>query len=245
MSLHGSKERVGNPRIAMAVTMSGEQLTEILSNMQNSMMDALQKVINNNTATASVAASAAATAQEQYNLNTKPERKEFTPKFDPKSFARLDKFSGGDAAWKDWSFDLKVIATAINPSLTQWFTIWEKPEAPTATAEDWKREYGKADVDPKDIEAKSKELFGLLCILTEGEAKTMVRGQSDGFAAWALLHSTYSRTTLARTVRILKETLVPKKATTVAEVILKITEWELKVAGLGSRKWKKTISSNR
>ena len=92
-----------------AVAMTGEQLTEILSNMQNSMMDALQKVINNDTATASVAASAAATAQEQSNLNTKTERKEFTPKFDPKSFARLEKFSGGDAAWKEFSIRFLMV----------------------------------------------------------------------------------------------------------------------------------------
>ena len=146
------------------MSMTGEQLTEILRNMQVSMMDALQKVMNSNTATASVAASAAATAQEQ----AKPEKKEFTPKFDPKSFSRLDKFSGGDAAWKEWSFDFKVIATAINPSLTKWFEVSERPDA---TEEALKREYGKPDVDPKDFEAKSKELFGLLRILTEGEAK--------------------------------------------------------------------------
>ena len=141
----------------------------------------------------------------------------------------MNKFAGGDDAWKEWSFDFKVIAEAINPSLTKWFEVSERPDA---TEEALKREYGKPDVDPKDIGAKSKELSGLLCILTEGEAETMVRGQTDGFSAWALLHSTYSRTTLARTVRVLKEALVPRKAATISEVILKITEWENKVADL-------------
>ena len=87
-----------------AVSMTGAQLTEILAGMQVSMMEALQKVINNNnTATASLAASAAATAQAAAAAaavaeQVKPEKKEFTPKFDPKGFSRLDKFSGGDAA---------------------------------------------------------------------------------------------------------------------------------------------------
>ena len=95
-----------------------------------------------------------------------------------------------------------------------------------------KREFADINVDPKDIEVQSAQLFSLLCILTEGEAKTIVRGQTDGFAAWLTLHKTYSRATLARTVRVLREALVPKKATTISEVIMKITEWENKVTEL-------------
>ena len=53
---------------------------------------------------------------------------------------------------------------------------FEVSERPDATEEALKRNYGKPEVDPKDIEAKSKELFGLLCILTDGEANRNGKG---------------------------------------------------------------------
>ena len=161
------------PTVQAQMAMSGEQLTEILRGMQSSMQESMQlmmtNILNNrDAATASVAATAAANAQAAATATAseqgKPEKKEFHQRFDPKQFQRLDKFSSGDAAWKLWSFDFKVIAEALNPSLTKWFEVSERPDA---TEEALKREYGKPDVDSKDIEAKAKELFGLLCILTE------------------------------------------------------------------------------
>ena len=44
-----------------------------------------------------------------------------SPKLDLKNFTRLEKFTGGDAAWKDWSQDFKVLVTSVNPSMQEWF----------------------------------------------------------------------------------------------------------------------------
>ena len=76
---------------------------------------------------------------------------------------------------------------------------------------------------------RSKEVYGILRMLMEGEAKTVIRDNTDGFQAWQSLHSTYSRQTLARTLRIIKEAINPNKATTVHEVISRINEWESKL----------------
>ena len=66
-------------------------------------------------------------------------------------------------------------------------------------------------------------------MLAEGEAKIVIRNNTDGFQAWQALHRTYSRQTLARTLRIIKEAVTPKKATSVDEVIARIYEWETKL----------------
>ena len=79
--------------------------------------------------------------------------------------------------------------------------------------------YDRHDIEPKDLKARSKELFGLLCMLTEEEAKMKIRGQSDGLVAYQLLHQTYSRVTLAKTIRVVNDAPVPTKATYIGEVI--------------------------
>ena len=156
-------------------------------------------------------ASKPAEAKEGTNANTEQPSKEGSPKPDLNNSARMEKFGGGDSAGKDWSFELKVLTMSINPSMEKCFQTCETTAEPL-TPENLKTFYSTLKVKPKDLEARSKELFGILCLLTEGEAKVMIRGQTDGLAAYRLLHRSYSRTTLAKTIKTVRDALVPKKA---------------------------------
>ena len=81
-------------------------------------------------------------------------------------------------------------------------------------------------------------MFSTICLLTEGEAKVAARTEESGIAAYQKLHKTYSRSTLAKTVRMYKEALIPKKATIPEEVIARITEWEGKIRELEKQEGK-------
>ena len=89
------------PTVAAPIAMSTDQLTAILKNLQDSMHTMMTSLLNQrDSANASVATTAVAKAQEYASDQGKPEKKEFNQRFDPKRFQRLDKFSGGDVAWK-------------------------------------------------------------------------------------------------------------------------------------------------
>ena len=222
--------------------LSAEQMQDMMAGMQRNLLTAIAETVGHNRASekeaaASAAATAAATAAETAakvaataataeQKSDKP-REERSPKLDLRNFTKVDKFSGGEAAWKDWSFDFKVMVNGINPSMSKWFEKCEKDK------ENLTPEKAKAYADGNgenhaDLEARSKELFALLCMLTDGEAKTIIRGQSDVLVAYQLIHKTYSRITLAKTIRTIREALVPKRAGHIGKTILK--KWECKVS---------------
>ena len=105
------------------VAMSSEQLTAMLTSLQSSIMGSVQKLIDAGAVAASASVEKASAAKQEATAaaadQNKTEKRDYNPRFDPKQYARLNTFSGGDAAWKAWSFDFKVIALALNPSLTK------------------------------------------------------------------------------------------------------------------------------
>ena len=92
------------------------------------MLTQMEMLIDDNrqqTTEAAAAASAAASAAAKESNDKIPAsdnnpRKENSPRPDLKNFTRMDKFCGGETAWKEWSFDFKVMVTSINPSLERW-----------------------------------------------------------------------------------------------------------------------------
>ena len=70
-------------------------------------------------------------------------------------------------------------------------------------------------------------------MLTAGEAKTIIKGATeDGFVAWHMLNATYSRKTLAKTLRVYREASNPAPAKNLSEVLSCIAKWEGKVQSL-------------
>ena len=68
---------------------------------------------------------AAAMGQQSAEPRSDKPREDRPQKLDLRNFQKVDKFSGGEAAWKDWSFDFKVMVNSINPSMSKWFELCE------------------------------------------------------------------------------------------------------------------------
>ena len=90
-------------------------------------------------------------------------------------------FDGNQAKFRGWVFDLLVAVGQINKDLSKELkSIMQKEE-------DWNPD---EHLENKDLHNKFKsELFGVLCSLTTGEAKTVVKGMGDAMAVYHQQHS--------------------------------------------------------
>ena len=84
--------------------------------------------------------------------------------------------------------------------------------------------------DKQRLTQASAELFSILTRYTSGEAATVVRGAAvmDGVAACGLLHENYSKKTMGRMFRILRECMYPKEVKDLNGVKVAVLEWEEK-----------------
>ena len=141
-----------------------------------------------------------------------------------KTYKRLEKFNGGEAAWAEWKADFLMITGTAIPEMGTVLREVALIKEPVATNElAAKRPELKLDV-------RSKELYEVLFMLTSGEAKLAIKSEeNDGLRAWQILNHTYSRMTLAKTLRHFRAATNPPQAGTLAEVISKVSEWEGKV----------------
>ena len=75
---------------------------------------------------------------------------------------------------------------------------------------------------------RASELFEVLCALTDGEAKLLIRESpdGDGFAAWHTLATFYSRRTLARALRLHRAVLNPSQLKHMKDVPGGVAKWE-------------------
>jgi hypothetical protein len=214
------------------MAVSAEQLREMLSELQKThltgMRDAVQTAVE-----AATAASATARQAEIAEETIRQSRNVHLPKkgekeLDTKSFTRVDKFDGGELKWADWRSDMEVILTGLNSDFANLLKTCHAndasigPEYYNIVAKEWK----------DTAQKRAHELLGILFILVTGEAKTLIKAQTDGLEAWRILCQAYSRRTLARTLRLYKEAIIPSPAKSITEVITKISEWENKVNDL-------------
>ena len=80
-----------------------------------------------------------------------------------------------------------------------------------------------------EIERQSAELYEVLVMITEGEAKLMVRAcdSGDGIQAFSRLSKHYNKRTIARMLRLHREVMHPKQVP-MDGLIAAIMEWEEK-----------------
>eukprot|EP00974_Lingulodinium_polyedra_P114337 11069949-Lingulodinium_polyedra.AAC.1 len=97
-----------------------------------------------------------------------------------KGFGRLEKFTGGEERWKDWAFDFKVAVKAQSERVEK---VMRKVER---AGEYSLQELMEQDVDGMEngdyqgIEDTAGELFQQLIMITDGEAKMLVKSVDDG-----------------------------------------------------------------
>ena len=201
---------------------------------QTAMMERLAQLFTTQSAQTSptsdqmAAATAAAIAAADKAKETALQRKSDT-KLDEKSYKRIESFAGGDDEWTEWRYDFEIITRGVNPGVGRALTDINNSSEPMGLAQF----IGDMTNDPWRPALRSAELYQLLIMLTTGEAKTIIKqATEDGFLAWQMLNDTYSRKTLAKTLRIYREASNPAPATHISEVLSNIAKWEGKVQAL-------------
>ena len=149
-----------------------------------------------------------------------------------KVYSRLEKFSGEDSKWREWSYQFGVATNAYDRKTG---TVVEKVEAMDlieVDAEDIA--LGLEVAEAEWLTETKAELFSVLCLLTAGEANMIVRGceDKDGYVAWKRLYDRYNPKTPASLTAAWREVVRPKKMKDLREAGKAIDVWEGKVAML-------------
>ena len=116
-------------------------------------------------------------------------------KIQEKDFRRLEKFSGGEEQWKAWEFDFKVSTRAADAMTAEALEVAEV-ETKVVSAGNF------VELDEMKwggLVERSKELYDVLCMVTTGDAKAIIREVpgGDGVMAWQALTKAFARRTLA------------------------------------------------
>ena len=92
-------------------------------------------------------------------------------KFCPKAFNRLQNFGKGEDSWKEYNFELGIILGSESPDMLETLKFMETSadEMKTATI----RAMDESRADRMNIEKVSKQLYEVLVVTTEGEARLM------------------------------------------------------------------------
>ena len=143
-----------------------------------------------------------------------------------KGFSRLEKFAQGEGAWVDWSFDFKVALGSQSVEMKDTLEFIERSAVPLTVAQ--VRAISEVHANAIGLEKLNTELYEVLVLNTDGEAKLMVKATegSDGGLAWYKLYSHYNKKTLARALRGLKGVIYPPKIKDMGQLITGIMEWE-------------------
>ena len=157
-----------------------------------------------------------------------------------KYFRRIEQFAGDAQVYRSWLFDLLVSIGWVDGGLADLLTAICKK----GYDEKW---------DPFDCEILraypehmslynkyASEMYGLLCSLTTGEAKSIVkevsdRGFKDGFRALVVLNNRYDSKTAASMLRAFTDVVNPTQIKSMKDVVSGINKWESRIASLKMR----------
>ena len=174
-------------------------------------------------ATATAAAAEAATSRGDAE-KTYP-RKPHENRLDPKNFSRIPNFSGGESNYREWALTVERTAEATSPGMRAMITMY-------MDAKDETPDYPSYSTAIEHAEIRSQELNNIIFMHTEGSANLLIRDCKNGLVAWKKLWMTYNRKTLARTLRMYKDAIMPKVAAHAGEIVARINEWESKLSEL-------------
>jgi len=133
-----------------------------------------------------------------------------------KMFSRRKKYTGVEKEWKEWDFNFQLIVQGASFHIKNIFKLMEG----TRLGEDWDQTIrnnisaiaGANIVKAMEIyERLGTELFGQLCLLTEGEPNRLVRGTDgkNGFRAWMKLSERYDNKSPQSMLRRLQHLVKP------------------------------------
>ena len=159
---------------------------------------------------------------EGWEVTKKGEAKK-GPVLDERNFRRQDKFDGDRAKYTQWLFDFQVKLGAIDKELVRCIKglLSDKIPDPSPTAL-----YGEGPLPTQgrvDVELEAKyggALYNLVCDLTTGEAKKIVKaisdkhGTQDGFAALVAINNAFNQKTPGSLIQALMSAINPPKVRT-------------------------------
>ena len=159
------------------------------------------------------------------------------------TFRRMDKFTGADGTWQEWSFNLLMTVTQVEETLGKSLEEIKKKDEPLSDHMFEGTDAFKDYMFFKDSDRikYGGALYGVLCSLTGGEANSVVRnvslginGSRCGFRAYYALNQRYNPKTTTRMLQCLTQAVSPVKVKNVREVPMAIERWESKRALLMS-----------
>ena len=114
-----------------------------------------------------------------------------------KEFSRIEKFTGQQEKFREWSGDFKVVVKGVNTIIAKWMIDAEAVTGKyrEGTLEQWREVASGQGLGPK-FEKYGAELFEQLLLMTVGEAKEIVKG-SEG-EVWKRLLDRYDAKSQAR-----------------------------------------------
>ena len=141
-----------------------------------------------------------------------------------KDFRRVDKFDGDEKSWKSFEFDFRIAMKAVAPVVVE---AMDKVAVTSHVVTGGQME-DHDSLAYEGMKERGAELFEVLCLLTSGGAKLMIREaqDNDGFAAWQILSRTFGRKTLASSLRKYREAVNPTQAKETSDIVGAITRWE-------------------
>jgi hypothetical protein len=163
---------------------------------------------------------------------------------DERYFRRIEKFNGDEKMWKEWHFQMRAAVRSTDKDTADILDYVEKHQ--DTTMGDLEDKYTD-DLGNKDehFQVQASEMYDLLCSVTGGEAKTVVRWEvsMNGFMAWKAIYARYSPMTPAKTLALLMDVMSPPKHKDVNLVMKAMDIWALKMNTLEKEHGEK-LSSN-
>ena len=158
-----------------------------------------------------------------------------------KGFEVMNKFSGGETEWNEWSGYFKTLVETKSEMAAEALAFVKtegKTEKEVMTWDNVLRGIKASDKYEFDDEGcvkrfeklgqTSKELYRWLRLKTEGEANMVVTAEeeeADGYKVWGLLQAKYNKRTMSRLMRLMQECMYPKKVK-VGDLENGIRAWE-------------------
>ena len=149
-----------------------------------------------------------------------------------KFYTRLEKFAGDDSKWKEWWYQFVVAMNAYDEKTAAIMEVVEKMELTEVSTEDIWLELTQEQA--AWAEGTKSGLFNVLCLMTSGEANSLIRSCMDknGYTAWKKVYDRFNPRTPASLTAAWREVLKPKKVKDMREAGKSIDMWENKLAVL-------------
>ena len=196
--------------------MNAEEFTQLLQAFQTTTVQAVQQVLE---------------GMRQQGASGAPQGSR-ADRGMHKFYARLEKFSSDESKWKEWWYQFAVATNSYDEKTAKVMEVVEEMELADVTTEDILLGLSQEQADWMD--GTKGGLFNVLCLMTSGEANSLIRSCTDmnGYTAWKKIFDRFNPRTPASLTAAWREVLRPRKIEDMREASKAIDAWESKLVVL-------------